>query len=39
LQGWAILENASGQDWRDVQVTLIGGSPRGPVGNFVCERA
>jgi hypothetical protein len=28
LQGWAILENASGQDWRDVQVTLIGGSPR-----------
>ncbi|MFL5335694.1 MAG: hypothetical protein ACJ8H8_21560 [Geminicoccaceae bacterium] len=28
LQGWAILENASGQDWHDVQVTLIGGSPR-----------
>ncbi len=28
LQGWAILENASGQDWRDVAVTLIGGSPR-----------
>ena len=28
LQGWAILENASGQDWRDVQVTLIAGSPR-----------
>ena len=28
LQGWAILENASGQDWHDVQVTLIAGSPR-----------
>ena len=28
LQGWAILENASGQDWGDVAVTLIGGSPR-----------
>ena len=28
LQGWAILENASGQDWRDVAVTLIAGSPR-----------
>jgi hypothetical protein len=28
LQGWAILENASGQDWTDVAVTLIGGSPR-----------
>ena len=28
LQGWAILENASGQDWQDVDVTLIAGSPR-----------
>lgn len=27
LQGWAILENLSGQDWRDVEVTLIAGSP------------
>ena len=27
LQGWAILENASGQDWRDVAVTLVAGSP------------
>jgi hypothetical protein len=27
LQGWAILENASGQDWRDVEVTLVAGSP------------
>jgi hypothetical protein len=28
LQGWAILENASGRDWDEVAVTLIGGSPR-----------
>ncbi len=28
LQGWAVLENASGQDWHDVAVTLIAGSPR-----------
>lgn len=28
LQGWAILENAGGQDWRDVAVTLVGGAPR-----------
>lgn len=27
LQGWAIFENVSGQDWRDVQVTLVAGSP------------
>lgn len=28
LQGWAILENLSGRDWREVEVTLIAGSPR-----------
>lgn len=28
LQGWAVLENASGHDWRDVEVTLAAGSPR-----------
>ncbi|MEK0083479.1 hypothetical protein [Benzoatithermus flavus] len=27
LQGWAILENLSGQDWREVEVTLAAGSP------------
>lgn len=27
LQGWAILENLSGRDWREVEVTLIAGSP------------
>lgn len=27
LQGWAVLENLSGQDWREVEVTLVAGSP------------
>lgn len=27
LQGWAILENTTGQDWDDVAVTLLSGSP------------
>jgi|TARA_R110002126_G_scaffold13118_1_gene56031 hypothetical protein len=27
LQGWAVLENTTGQDWDDVHVTLMSGSP------------
>ncbi|MBK66892.1 MAG: hypothetical protein CMP22_02030 [Rickettsiales bacterium] len=27
LQGWAILENMSGQDWSDVKLSLTSGSP------------
>lgn len=27
LQGWAVLENTTGQDWNDVGVTLMSGSP------------
>ncbi|WP_298814637.1 DUF4139 domain-containing protein [uncultured Roseibium sp.] len=27
LQAWAVLENASGEDWRDVTVTLSSGAP------------
>lgn len=27
LQGWAVLENTTGADWKDVQVTLTSGSP------------
>ncbi|MBF0460715.1 MAG: hypothetical protein HQL87_04890 [Magnetococcales bacterium] len=27
LQGWAIVENQSGQDWRDVRLTLASGRP------------
>ena len=27
LQGWAVIENLSGQDWRDVELTLASGNP------------
>ena len=27
LQGWAVLENFSGQDWNDVDLTLLSGNP------------
>ncbi len=27
LQGWAILENMSGEDWKDVELTLVSGQP------------
>jgi len=27
LQGWAVLENATGQDWKDVKLTLEAGAP------------
>jgi hypothetical protein len=27
LQGWAVVENESGEDWRDVDLTLISGHP------------
>jgi hypothetical protein len=27
LQGWATIENLSGQDWKDVELTLVSGSP------------
>ncbi len=27
LQGWAVLENFSGQDWHDVSLTLLSGNP------------
>ena len=27
LQGWAVLENLSGQAWRDVELTLLSGDP------------
>ncbi len=27
LQGWAVLENFSGQDWHDVGLTLLSGNP------------
>jgi Domain of unknown function (DUF4139) len=27
LQGWAVLENMSGQNWNDVELTLLSGNP------------
>jgi len=27
LQGWAVIENMSGQDWRDVDLTIVSGNP------------
>lgn len=27
LQGWAVLENATGQDWNDIDLTLMSGAP------------
>jgi len=27
LQGWAVIENSTGEDWKDVRVTLSSGSP------------
>ena len=27
LQGWAVLENMSGQDWNDVELTIVSGNP------------
>src|SRR4051812_33397202 len=27
LQGWATIENLSGQDWKDVELTLVSGQP------------
>jgi hypothetical protein len=27
LQGWAVLENATGEDWKDVDLTLTSGAP------------
>ena len=27
LQGWAVIENMSGQDWTDVELTIVSGNP------------
>ena len=27
MQGWAVLENRSGEDWKGVELTLVGGNP------------
>ncbi len=27
MQGWAVIENMSGHDWKDVQLTIVSGNP------------
>lgn len=27
LQGWAVLENLSGEDWKDIDLTIVSGNP------------
>jgi hypothetical protein len=34
LQGWAIVDNTLGQDWRDVQLSLVAGAPQSFVQNL-----
>jgi hypothetical protein len=33
LQGWAIVDNTIGEDWRDVQLSLVAGAPQSFVQN------
>ena len=34
LQGWAIVDNTIGEDWKDVQLSLIAGAPQSFVQNI-----
>ncbi len=34
LQGWAIVDNTVGQDWEDVQLSLVSGAPQSFVQNL-----
>jgi len=34
LQGWAIVDNTIGEDWKDVQLSLIAGSPQSFIENI-----
>jgi hypothetical protein len=34
LQGWAIVDNTVGQDWRNVQLSLVAGAPQSFVQNL-----
>ena len=34
LQGWAIVDNVSGQDWKDIQLSLVSGLPISFVQNL-----
>jgi hypothetical protein len=34
LQGWAIIDNTIGEDWKDVQLSLVAGAPQSFVQNI-----
>src|SRR5207247_6639183 len=34
LQGWAIVDNTIGEDWKDVQLSLVAGAPQSFVQNI-----
>src|SRR5437879_11785617 len=34
LQGWAIVDNTIGEDWKDVQLSLVAGAPQSIVQNI-----
>jgi hypothetical protein len=34
LQGWAIVDNTIGEDWRDVQLSLVAGAPQSFIQNI-----
>ena len=34
LQGWAIIDNTVGEDWKDVQLSMVSGSPQSFIQNI-----
>jgi hypothetical protein len=34
LQGWAIVDNTTGQDWRNIQLSLVAGAPQSFIQNL-----
>src|SRR5437870_5727285 len=35
LQGWAIVDNTIGEDWKDVQLSLVAGAPQSFVQKYL----
>src|SRR4029077_14618641 len=34
LQGWAVVDNTIGEDWKDVQLSLVAGAPQSFIQNM-----
>ena len=34
MQGWAVVDNTIGEDWKDVQLSLVAGAPESFVQNI-----